>query len=511
MVICVVIGCSNRSDRRKHGIDDKRVTFHRIPTVTSHFGKRELELTERRRAGYLAAISREDQNVEKLDNYRICSKHFVSGWSASNWDETNVDWLPTMHLGHNKQKHHHQNICQERSERAKRRKDNHQQQEESNCLMMQQIDVVSMEITSETVRQQAEEVVKEVLDSFLENIALQDAAIEAIADRMISEVICIEDIVNEEMDSARVSFAEGKCKCADKIASLNKELNICHSLIESLSARLEHHLPSFCEASLKDESSVTGLPNMSILKSIFNHVCGTLPTEGTSKCKLTNFQEFMLVLLKLRLNSPVLDLVYRFIISAATVSRILLKWLTQMDIRLKSLIIWPDRECLQKTMPSCFQVAFGKKVAIILDCFEIFIEQPSNLQARATTWSNYKHRNTAKVLLGIVPQGVIAFVSDTWGGRVSDKYLTEHSGMLSKLLPGDVVLADRGFDIAESVGMMQATLHLPAFTKGKSQLSALEVEETRTIANVRIHVERVIGMVKQKYPILQSTIPIDFV
>ena len=162
-------------------------------------------------------------------------------------------------------------------------------------------------------------------------------------------------------------------------------------------------------------------------------------------------------------------------------------------------------------MPNCFQVAFGKKVAIVLDCFEIFIERPSNLKARAMTWSNYKHRNTAKVLLGIVPQGAIAFVSDTWGGRVSDKYLTEHSGMLSKLLPGDVVLADRGFDIAESVGMMQATLHLPAFTKGKSQLSALEVEETRTIANVRIHVERVIGMVKQKYPILQSTIPIDFV
>ena len=38
--------------------------------------------------------------------------------------------------------------------------------------MMQQIEVVSMEITTETVKQQTEEVVKEVLDSFLENIAL---------------------------------------------------------------------------------------------------------------------------------------------------------------------------------------------------------------------------------------------------------------------------------------------------------------------------------------------------
>ena len=80
---------------------------------------------------------------------------------------------------------------------------------------------------------------------------------------------------------------------------------------------------------------------------------------------------------------------------------------------------------------------------------------------------------------------------------MSDKHLTEHCGILDKLLPGDVVLADRGFDIKESVGMMQAKLHIPAFTKGKSQLSAMEVTETRTIANVRIHVERVIGNVRQ--------------
>ena len=58
--------------------------------------------------------------------------------------------------------------------------------------------------------------------------------------------------------------------------------------------------------------------------------------------------------------------------------------------------------------------------------------------------------------------------------------------------------------------MMQAKLHIPAFTKGKNQLSAMEVTETRTIANVWIHVKRVIGNVKQKYSILQSTLPIHY-
>ena len=161
-------------------------------------------------------------------------------------------------------------------------------------------------------------------------------------------------------------------------------------------------------------------------------------------------------------------------------------------------------------MPLSFQECFGDRVAVVIDCFEIFIDRPSNLLARASTWSAYKHHNTIKLLLGITPQGVVSFISSAWGGRVSDKYLTEHSGLLDKLLPGDIVLADRGFNIAEAVGLRQAEIYLPAFTKGKDQLSALEVEETRSIANVRIHIERVIGAVKQKYPILQSNLPVNF-
>ena len=107
----------------------------------------------------------------------------------------------------------------------------------------------------------------------------------------------------------------------------------------------------------------------------------------------------------------------------------------------------------------------------------------------------------------------MSFISDAWGGRVSDKYLTEHCGISRNILQGDIVLADCGFDISDSAGMHQAKLHLyiPAFTRGKDQLSALEVDETRLIADVRIHVEKVIGYVWQKYTILQGTLPKDFV
>ena len=80
---------------------------------------------------------------------------------------------------------------------------------------------------------------------------------------------------------------------------------------------------------------------------------------------------------------------------------------------------------------------------------------------------------------------------------------------MDNLLPGDTVLADQGFDIKESVGLCCAMLVLPAFTKGKKQLSGIEVEQTRSIANVRIHVECVIGNLRQKCSFLSTTQPID--
>ena len=89
------------------------------------------------------------------------------------------------------------------------------------------------------------------------------------------------------------------------------------------------------------------------------------------------------------------------------------------------------------------------------------------------------------------------------GWESYDKYLSENCGILSKLLPGDVVLVDMGFNVSDSFGMQQAYLHIPAFTK-----VVMEVEKTHSIANARIHVERVIGCLRQNFSILQGTLPI---
>ena len=90
---------------------------------------------------------------------------------------------------------------------------------------------------------------------------------------------------------------------------------------------------------------------------------------------------------------------------------------------------------------------FRAKCVVIIDCFEIFCERPSPLKARVQAYSDYKHDNTVMFLIGISPQVVITFISKGWGGRMSDKHLTEECGILEYLLPGDQVLAARGFTI----------------------------------------------------------------
>ena len=174
-----------------------------------------------------------------------------------------------------------------------------------------------------------------------------------------------------------------------------------------------------------------------------------------------------MVLMKLRLNPGCQDLGYQFGVHYSTVTRYFYKWLDVLYNRLSVFVSWPERDQLLKTMPLEFQKNF-RKCAVIIDCFEIFIESPTSLTARAQTWSNYKGHNTVKFLIGITPQGSVSFISKGWGGRVSNVHLAEHCGLLQNLLPGDVILVDRGFTIQDKDGMFCAEVKIPPFTRGKN-------------------------------------------
>lgn len=115
--------------------------------------------------------------------------------------------------------------------------------------------------------------------------------------------------------------------------------------------------------------------------------------------------------------------------------------------------------------------------------------------AQQQTFSSYKNHNTLKVLIGITPSGAISFISKLYGGSISDRELTIQSGLLELLEPGDSVMADKGFTIADLLAARGVSLNIPPM-KNQGQLSEKDLVETRRIASVHIHVERAIRRIK---------------
>ena len=252
----------------------------------------------------------------------------------------------------------------------------------------------------------------------------------------------------------------------------------------------------------------TGLPNLEVLTLVFSLVSDYMNSNSKT---LSKEEEFLICIVKLRMNYLFKDIAYHLNVSLTTVQKSFHSTLDVLYARLQFLVRWPTRENLRQSMPHCFRKDFGQKVVVIMDCFELFTERPSGALNKVYTFSNYKHHQTVKYLIGIAPQGVVTFISEGWGGRTSDKHLTEKSGVLSNLLPGDIVMVDRGFNIEETVRFYQAELAIPSFTRGKAQLHPVEVEKTRQIASVRIHVERVIGLILRKFRIFEGIVPVEFI
>ena len=69
-------------------------------------------------------------------------------------------------------------------------------------------------------------------------------------------------------------------------------------------------------------------------------------------------------------------------------------------------------------------------------------------------------------------------------------------------------MADKGFNIKDLLEQIEVTLNTPPLLSEKGQFNEEEVETTRSVASVRIHVERAISRIKM-YKIINNVVPLS--
>ncbi|XP_014664453.1 PREDICTED: uncharacterized protein LOC106806841 [Priapulus caudatus] len=222
--------------------------------------------------------------------------------------------------------------------------------------------------------------------------------------------------------------------------------------------------------------------------------------------------QLLMTLMKLRLNLQEDDLAFRFGLRQSSVSQVLSTWIPLLAKELAAFIHWPSKEGTMKYYPACFHKYKGT-VRCIIDCTEIQIDRPSLAASNSQVYSQYKSRPTLKCLVGITPSGTISYISKPTGGNTSDKKIVKMTNIVDKFEPGDICMADRGFNIQELFLHKQVRLVIPPFqrtTNSTSQFTESEDINTKTVANARIHVERAIGRLKE-FQILQGPIPLNMI
>ena len=118
--------------------------------------------------------------------------------------------------------------------------------------------------------------------------------------------------------------------------------------------------------------------------NVFDWILGLIKDKVTLTCKqMTHESHLLLVLMKIGLDVTKNDFAYRFRISYGIVSRIYRSWLVILSKALRPLIVWLSRGALRQHFPYAFEIY--KNCACIIDCTEIFIQRPLNLEAHAIT------------------------------------------------------------------------------------------------------------------------------
>ena len=236
----------------------------------------------------------------------------------------------------------------------------------------------------------------------------------------------------------------------------------------------------------------------SLQYDVFMILCSTLEDCGPLKyyygwrvtC-LSNEDMLLLTLMKLRLNCRELDLSERFGVSRANIANVFNTYICALHEVLYTGVLVacgiPSQLKCKGSLPESFGDFASARVA--MDATEITQDVPGNLNEQALAYSNYKGRHTVKAVTCVAPNAALVYTSDLYPGSTSDAAIVDHCDLLNQFVPGDLILADKGFNIYSKIPSGES-LNIPPFLSNKSHFTKQEAEACFIIAKSRIHVER---------------------
>jgi len=252
----------------------------------------------------------------------------------------------------------------------------------------------------------------------------------------------------------------------------------------------------------------TGLPTKEVFDIVVEYAANfkeSICYYAGWKVESISFEDqIFITLMKLRQNYTNLHLAQLFSCSVATISNIVITFIHVLHGLLFDdlMTTLPSRDKNKLCSPSSFSTYSSCR--IVVDCTDIEVATPSLMSQQNATYSSYRGINSFKVLTGVAPNGVLTFVSRLYPGSISDKKIVQQSGILKHFVPGDLILADKGFPIQDIVPK-GVSVNIPPFLQ-HGKFTESEAKVTKSIGKCRIHVERANARLKD-FKILTFVLP----
>lgn len=254
----------------------------------------------------------------------------------------------------------------------------------------------------------------------------------------------------------------------------------------------------------------TGLKTVTLVEALYNALTlggkitlrrpyesqDAVPTEGRRKLKGVNSLFCALFILRTGCTLPVAAGLFG--VSESVCSETFVMWIRALA-QYKGLVLeTPSNEETERLIPPHMKEACGdSNLAWFVDASEIEIQKFSDQWLANTSFSPYKSRNTIKVLGALHVCGCLLFMSEPHPGRICDDDITLASGFLGLLEKGQTVMADKGFALWYILSKLGVDFVAPPKAKiGQAVFTALQTQQTRWVARLRIHVERAFRCLK---------------